>query len=164
MHLLIALDNSSLNKQIGNFLKEFMDQLKEKPVLSFIHVIDSRFMSIPRGYAGALTYDSSGHSVPDENSFIRKLKKDVYKMITDIQGQLGVKGTIDFPVDDPFEALMKASEQKKPDLLVVGNHSRKGIDHFLFGNFAEKILRHINVPLIIVGEKKKDSLFIEAKG
>jgi nucleotide-binding universal stress UspA family protein len=99
-----------------------------------------------------MNYDVSGVSVEDEDPFIRQLRKDAGEMIEDVQRQLGVNGTVDILLNDPVSALAEACQQKMPDLLVIGTHSRKGINHFLFGNFAEKVLRHINVPLIIIPE------------
>ncbi len=84
---------------------------------------------------------------------LRQIKEDGYKTIGDIQKQLGVMGTIDFPLNEPVSALAEACQQKNPDFLIMGTHSRKGINHFLFGNFAEKVLRHVNVPLIVIPEK-----------
>jgi nucleotide-binding universal stress UspA family protein len=92
-------------------------------------------------------------SIEDKDALVRQLRKDAGEMIEDIQRQLGVGGMVDFPLNDPVSALVEACQQKMPDLLVIGTHSRKGINHFLFGNFAEKVLRHVNVPLIIIPEK-----------
>ena len=154
MHLLIALDNSPLNERIVGFLKKFLSQLSNPPTFSFIHVIDSSIIGPVPCYADvAMNYDESGISIEDEDELIRQLRRDSTKMIEGIQKQLGVTGTVDFPIDDPCEALAQECQKKKPDLLVIGTHSRKGINHFLFGNFAEKVGRHINVPLIVIPEK-----------
>jgi nucleotide-binding universal stress UspA family protein len=154
MHLLIALDNSPLNERISGFLKKFLGRFSDAPKLSFIHVIDSRIVDKVSDYHDIpMNYDVSGLSLEDEDELIRQLRKDSVTMIEDVQRQLGVTGTIDFPIDDPCEALAVACQQKKPDLLVLGTHSRRGVNHFLFGNFAEKVLRHVNVPLIIIPEK-----------
>ena len=154
MNLLIALDNSPLNERIVEFLKEFLSQLNKPPKISFIHVIDSSITGPVSCYEDvAMNYDVSGFSIEDEDELTRQLRKDSTKMIEGIQRQLGVTGTVDFPIDDPCEALAQACQKKKPDLLVIGTHSRKGINHFLFVNFAEKVARHVNVPLIIIPEK-----------
>ena len=154
MHLLIAMDNSPLNERITGFLKRFFDQLKEIPALSFIHVIDNRFIGAVMGYPDiVMNYDLISNNAEIEEALFRQIREDGYKTIGDIQKQLGVTGTIDFPINDPVLALTEACQQKKPDLLIMGTHSRKGINHFLFGNFAEKVLRHINIPLIVIPEK-----------
>ncbi|HKC34554.1 MAG TPA: universal stress protein [Chitinophagaceae bacterium] len=154
MHLLIALDSSPLNERITGFLKHFFDQLKEVPILSFIHVIDSRIIGAAADVPGVtMNYDVLSMSLEDEDVLVRQLRKDASEIIEDVQRELGVDGTIDFPLDDPVSALAEACRQKKPDFLIMGTHSRKGINHFLFGNFAEKVLRRVNVPLIVIPEK-----------
>lgn len=153
MHLLIALDRSPLNKRIGEFLKKFLDQFSELPIVSFIHVIDSRIIGTAQRNADIGDIDMSGGSLEDENKFIRQLRKDSRKVAEEIQEQLGVIGLVDFPIGDPCKALIETCLHKKPDLLIIGTHSRKGINRFLFGNFAEKVLRHVQVPLIIIPEK-----------
>jgi nucleotide-binding universal stress UspA family protein len=154
MHLLIALDNSPLNKRITGFLKQFLDQLKEVPRLSFIQVIDISIIGTAAGFPGIfMDYAVPAMSVEEGDTLTKQLRKDASEMIEDMQRQLGIGGTVDFPLNDPVSAITDACQQKKPDLLVMGTHSRKGINHFLLGNFAEKVLRHVNIPLIIIPEK-----------
>ena len=38
------------------------------------------------------------------------------------------------------------------DLLVVGSHGRRGVQHFLLGSVAEKLLRKVRVSVLIVRE------------
>jgi nucleotide-binding universal stress UspA family protein len=156
MHLLIALDNSPLNERITEFLKEFLPAFKAAPRLSFIHVIDNRYMGAVMGYPDiVMSYDLSSRSAETDVALISQIRKEGRRMIKDIEKQLGIPGTIDFPLGDPVSAIAEACRKKKPDLLVMGSHGRKGINHFLFGNFSEKILRHVNVPHIIIPDSLK---------
>ena len=96
--------------------------------------------------------DESGSSIFDETELIRRLRMDARQMIEDVQRQIGITGPVDFPIADPSEALKKATQEKSPDLLVMGSHARTGLNHFLLGNFAEKILRHISIPIIVISD------------
>ena len=40
------------------------------------------------------------------------------------------------------------------DLLVIGTHGRKGIERFLLGSVAEKLVRLATVPVLLVPSKK----------
>lgn len=42
---------------------------------------------------------------------------------------------------------MVATEQ--PDLVIVGTHGRSGVPHFLLGSVAEKIVRHVLMPVLL---------------
>ena len=44
----------------------------------------------------------------------------------------------------------------KADIIVVGTHSRKGLDKVLVGSVAEKVLHHTTVPLFIIPVKSAD--------
>ncbi len=160
MHLLIALDNSPLNGRILEFLKKYLYQLKEVPVLSFIHVIDSRLFNTISGFPDiTMIYNVFGRSFEDEDSIIGQIKKETEGVLRVMQQELGIKGMVEYPIDDPFEAVLQACSKQQPDLLVMGTHSRRGINHFLFGNFAEKIARRINVPLVVIPERVQVSAY-----
>ncbi len=131
MHLLIALDNSLLNERITEFLKKYFAQLKEVPLLSFIYVIARRFFNTVSGYPEiTMSYDVLGQSFENYDAIINQIKIEAGSIIGGLQRELGVKGTIAFPLDDPLDAVLEACHEKQPDLLIVGTHSRKGINHF----------------------------------
>jgi nucleotide-binding universal stress UspA family protein len=46
--------------------------------------------------------------------------------------------------------ISKEAAQWKADLLVVGTHGRKGIDHLLMGSVAEGVMRTANMPVLLV--------------
>lgn len=48
-----------------------------------------------------------------------------------------------------FEILKKA-DMEKVDLIVIGTHGRAGIDHFLFGSTAEKVIKKAICPVMTV--------------
>ncbi len=42
------------------------------------------------------------------------------------------------------------------NIIVMGTHGRKGLDHFLLGSMAESITRNANCPVFIVPNKEED--------
>lgn len=50
----------------------------------------------------------------------------------------------------PYEVILKFAEETNIDLIVIGTHGRKGLDHFLFGSTAEKIIRYARCPVLTV--------------
>ena len=57
---------------------------------------------------------------------------------------------------DTTEAILKAASDLSAGLIVMGSHSRRGIDKMLMGNTAEEILRKTSVPLIVIPTKEYD--------
>jgi nucleotide-binding universal stress UspA family protein len=54
---------------------------------------------------------------------------------------------------DCAEAILEAATNLKVDIIVMGTHSRSGLDKILMGSIAEKVLRHSDIPLFIIPTK-----------
>ncbi|MDB5124302.1 MAG: putative universal stress protein [Mucilaginibacter sp.] len=52
------------------------------------------------------------------------------------------------------EGIINCSKEFKADLIVIGTHSRSGIDRLLMGSVAEHIVRHSEVPVLVVPFKE----------
>ncbi len=50
----------------------------------------------------------------------------------------------------PFEEIVKKSVETGADLIVMGTHGRKGLDHMLFGSTAERVVRAASCPVMTV--------------
>lgn len=62
------------------------------------------------------------------------------KLVEDYSGRIGA-------------VISAEAERWLADLLVVGSHGRKGLDHLLMGSVAESVLRTANIPLLLVRGK-----------
>jgi nucleotide-binding universal stress UspA family protein len=47
-------------------------------------------------------------------------------------------------------ALVEQLQPLGADLLVVGTHGRRGLSHFLLGSVAERLVRNVHCPVLIV--------------
>ncbi len=54
---------------------------------------------------------------------------------------------------NPADELLKLSWELGVDLLVMGSIGKSGLDKFLLGSVAEKIVRHSKVPVLLVPVK-----------
>jgi len=50
----------------------------------------------------------------------------------------------------PYEEIVKKAAECGADLIVMGTHGRKGVDHLLFGSTAERVVRNANCPVMTV--------------
>lgn len=50
----------------------------------------------------------------------------------------------------PYEEIIKKADESGADLIVMGTHGRKGVDHLLFGSTAERVVRGARVPVMTV--------------
>ena len=54
------------------------------------------------------------------------------------------------------DGILNCSEEFKADLIVIGTHSRTGIDRLLMGSVAEKVIRNAKIPVMVVPHGEKD--------
>ena len=50
----------------------------------------------------------------------------------------------------PYEEILKKASEGQVSLIVLGTQGRKGIDHFLFGSTAERVVRNALCPVMTV--------------
>ena len=53
-------------------------------------------------------------------------------------------------VGDPGKEIVKTVEKEKIDLVIMGTHNRKGLEHTLFGTVAHYVVTHSKAPVLIV--------------
>jgi nucleotide-binding universal stress UspA family protein len=52
------------------------------------------------------------------------------------------------------DGIINCGKEFKADLIVIGTHSRTGIDRLLMGSVAEHVVRHSDVPVLVVPMKE----------
>jgi len=50
----------------------------------------------------------------------------------------------------PYEEIVRKAEESGADLIIMGTHGRKGVDHLLFGSTAERVVRNAACPVMTV--------------
>jgi nucleotide-binding universal stress UspA family protein len=53
-------------------------------------------------------------------------------------------------VGDPGEEIVMTVKKKKIDLVVMGTHGRRGLEHTLFGTVAKYVVMHSRAPVLLV--------------
>lgn len=145
-HILVAIDDSStaikalaeaatLARMHGASL-EIVHAVDEGPFRAFGHHGDTSLID-PDVVRTAL--ESEGVGI---------LAKAVAQVdLTGLQSTQRVLESDHAHVDDQIaEAVVKTGA----DLLVVGSHGRRGVQHLLLGSVAEKLLRKVSISVLIV--------------
>jgi len=55
---------------------------------------------------------------------------------------------------DPADAILRAASKFGADVIVMGSHSRRGLEKVLMGSVAEKVLHHTRIPMFIIPVRK----------
>jgi nucleotide-binding universal stress UspA family protein len=50
----------------------------------------------------------------------------------------------------PAEEIIRMAEHHEADLIVISTHGRAGITHFFLGSTAERVIRHVHCPVLVV--------------
>lgn len=113
-----------------------------RAALTLMHVIETPLLSIDELAAGYASFEP----LPDRDTVAEDLR----------QFARPVLGSIDVPLDvlvtvgTPAIAIQADAERMGADLVVIGTHGRSGFRGFLLGSVAERLLRTLAVPLLIV--------------
>ena len=54
------------------------------------------------------------------------------------------------------ESIIDAATEMNVDVIVMGTHSRQGLDKILMGSVAEKVLQRSTIPLFIIPPKTSE--------
>jgi nucleotide-binding universal stress UspA family protein len=144
MKVLIAVDTTACSKLA------FDDVLADRswPAGTQFRLI-SCLEPVTRAYPTALTYvpemfeaEQSLRRLVEESmsTGLKKLREHFPN--SDVDG-LVVEGI-------PADVILTEARKWCPDLIVLGSHGRKGIEHFLFGSVAEKVVREAECAVSIL--------------
>lgn len=53
-------------------------------------------------------------------------------------------------VGSPAKDIVTIIKRMNPDLVVIGTHSKKGLEKLLLGSVAENVLKHVEPPVLLV--------------
>lgn len=55
---------------------------------------------------------------------------------------------------DAADEILKIIDSEKIDLVVMGTHGRKGLEHVIFGSVAENVVKKSPVPVLLINPNK----------
>lgn len=56
----------------------------------------------------------------------------------------------------PYEAILEVADQRGADLIVMGTHGRTGLARTVIGSVADRVVRHADIPVVLVPLKIED--------
>ncbi len=107
-----------------------------------VHVIQSVFSAYP-------TYINP--DVVDEVSRgLRSFAADELKEFLEKHTQPGVRLESQIQEGDITDTILALAQTREAELIVMGTHGRRGLDHWLLGSITEKVLRKARCPVLAV--------------
>jgi nucleotide-binding universal stress UspA family protein len=141
--LLIPLDGSDLSKQALPAAEELASRLEAGIILfQMANMI--------------LTYDNGteGEAYIDYAKFDDIEKKRVNAEMTALETDLKKRGLFATGVVtsgfDAASEIIEMCQKSDIDLIIMSTHGRSGVSRWVFGNIAEKVLRHGQTPVLLI--------------
>ena len=57
---------------------------------------------------------------------------------------------------DPAHSILEFAEQNKVDLIIIGTLGKGGLERFLLGSVADKVVRHSKISVLVVKKQKQN--------
>lgn len=138
--ILLACDFSDNSREACDYALMLARKFEAKLIL--IHVINE-------------PVDLRGFYVPHIS--FERLEKEIEEGATTMMSKFCSTALADFTNYEtciisgiPYDEILKKAEDEQVGLIVLGTHGRTGVDHFLFGSTAERVVRTAGCPVLTV--------------
>jgi universal stress protein A len=137
-HILVPMDFSEYSEHALDYAITFASKLQAR--LTLLHVIES----LPISGVDAVTLPQD-YLLKLEVGATRHMRSYLTRVTTArLQGEVAVVyGT-------PFRVITEAAKERQADLIIMGTHGRTGLQHFMLGSVAERVVRLAPCPVLVV--------------
>ena len=140
--ILIATDGSEYTKNSIDYGIDLAKNTQAK--LHVIYVIDTAaFASLPMDAAWESMYELLKQEGDEATRYVAEKAESEGLEVE----KLTVEG-------HPAEEIIKYAEKNSMSLIVMGTLGKSGLDRFLLGSVAEKVVRASKIPVLVVRGKK----------
>lgn len=140
--ILIAVDGSSFSKKVAAAGSELAVQMKAS--FAFIYVVNNTF-----AIAGA----SEAYGSP--STVLKEMRKDGQSFLKKVAGKIKSNPEKFLEEGNPATEILNKATEWGADLIVVGTHGRTGLSRIVMGSVANEIVRHSQIPILVVPLKEK---------
>ncbi|WP_423146250.1 universal stress protein [Rubrolithibacter danxiaensis] len=147
--ILIAVEDSDYSTIATSYGFDLAKSLGAEVAL--LHVND-----IPTGtpYVGDPILNEAPAMIPEIIAAQEETGKKLLNKIADTYGSNLTIYTFN-KIGNPIDEILITAEEWNADMIILGTHGRTGIDHFISGSVAEKVIRKADCPVLIIPNKTK---------
>src|ERR1019366_1430651 len=142
MKIVLAIDGSKFSEAAIRTVIEQAHPLDTE--IQVLHVVEPASLLVAREMGG---YDRNLDVVWESET------KQAEALVTKVADELrskGLKVTTVAEQGDPQSKIIDAAAKWHADLIVIGSHGRKGLEHFLLGSVSDAVVRHAGCSVEIV--------------
>ena len=155
--VLVAVDFSPASVAAVHRARSLASTDSRSLQLELVHVVDAHVLSVGSVWTDprpvALVTPAQG--VPDLLTTRERLAALARSRLEAFAADHCARGVAHLAVafGRPADAICAQCTQVRPDLVVVGAHSRSALGRLLLGSVAENVARHAPVPVLVVRER-----------
>jgi nucleotide-binding universal stress UspA family protein len=140
-HILVPLDFSSSAEQALECAMELVEKFQAR--LTLLHVIHIPVTSEVNLAAYLAEMDTSAQLGMDE--YLKRVETAGHTVETII-----LRGT-------PWHEIIETAKTHHVDLIIMGTHGRTGLQHFMLGSVAEKVVRLAPCTVMVTREQAAET-------
>ena len=142
MKIVLAIDGSKFSEAAAQAV--ITQGRPDSTEIQVLHVVEPPSLLVAREMGG---YDRALDAVWEQET------KQAQALVTKVADGLrskGLKVTTTVEQGEPKSKIIEAASKWHADLIVVGSHGRKGLEHFLLGSVSDAVARHAGCSVEIV--------------
>lgn len=149
--VLIALDNHSNYNLVSDKGYELAKALGAS--IALLHVFPDTMTTSPSAFSG-LYPDMGITDIEQGLKMAERLDEESQNFLNQVKAEMNDEQADIYTAEgDVADAILEIANKCKADIIVIGSHSRSGIDRLLMGNVAQKVVKHCHIPMFIVPVK-----------
>ena len=147
--ILIGIDDSSFAEHAAEYGFDIAHSFKAQ--VGLVHIVEPMVMPTSSGGDAILGTSTQGIGVNDVE--LMNIQSDasetlIERTIKKFAGNLQVAHFNEF--GNTADGIIACAKEFKADLIVIGTHSRTGLDRLLMGSVAEHVVRHSEIPVLVI--------------
>jgi nucleotide-binding universal stress UspA family protein len=150
--VLIALDYDPTAQKVAETGYELAKAMNAQTILLHVTFEASYYSSL--NYSPIMGFESFSSVDMIQANNVDGLTKAAHDYLEKSKNHLGDEKIQTLVKSGVFgEAILDTASEIKADIIVMGTHSRRGLEKILVGSVAENVLRHSSIPLLIIPTK-----------
>ena len=153
--ILIALDYNPSAQKVAETGHKLAKAMKAKTIL--MHVISDATYYSSLNYSPIMGFGGFSSLDTIQTDTAEELKKVAQNYLDKSKQHLGDEMIQTVVKNGEFgETILKTATDLNVDVIVMGTHSRRGLDKILMGSVAENVLHHSVIPVFIIPTRSLD--------
>lgn len=147
--VLIALDYNPTAQKVAETGYSVASAMKAEVTLLHVVAEATYYSSVQYSpVMGLNSFTNASLLEPDAAAEIKKAAEHFLDKSREHLGDPSIRTVVE--EGDFATSILKAAESIHADMIVLGTHSRRGLDKILLGSVAESVVRHTVIPVFII--------------